>query len=142
MAEKGPNLWKDCFPTLLLSNYRQVQELLYFPADIDIVSIGKMTSKRRNYYGPNFLLSDRIFRRSGRKSLPRVGSTVCCVSQSLSWAEPVSRNYLLLSIGTSVNMGPNRPVNSTGGGGGMDQITIKTPNPKCRLYRCLLEFIY
>jgi hypothetical protein len=23
----------------------------------------------------------------------------------------------------------------------MDQITIKTPNPKCRLYWCLIEFI-
>ncbi len=23
----------------------------------------------------------------------------------------------------------------------MDQISIKTPNPKCRLYRCLLEFV-
>jgi hypothetical protein len=26
-------------------------------------------------------------------------------------------------------------------GAGMDQITIKTPNPKCRLYWCLIEFI-
>ncbi len=25
---------------------------------------------------------------------------------------------------------------------GMDQISIKTPNPKCRLYWCLIEFIY
>jgi hypothetical protein len=23
----------------------------------------------------------------------------------------------------------------------MDEITIKTPNPKCRLYCCLIEFI-
>ncbi len=26
-------------------------------------------------------------------------------------------------------------------GGPMDEITIKTPNPKCRLYWCLIEFI-
>jgi hypothetical protein len=35
------------------------------------------------------------------------------------------------------------PARNGGWGGGiiMDQITIKTPNPKCRLYLCLIEFI-
>jgi len=28
-----------------------------------------------------------------------------------------------------------------GNASGNDQITIKTPNPKCRLYWCLIEFI-
>ncbi len=28
-----------------------------------------------------------------------------------------------------------------GGGGFMDPITMKTPNPKCRCYWCLIEYI-
>jgi hypothetical protein len=54
MAEKGPNFREVCFPILLLSNYSQVQELLYFPANIDIVSIGKIFQKGKLTRGGKF----------------------------------------------------------------------------------------
>jgi len=42
-----------------------------------------------------------------------------------------NQNYLLLLLNRRIYVPPT-----------MDQITIKTPNPKCRLYWCVIEFIY
>ncbi len=38
--------------------------------------------KSEKYWGPNYFLSGRIFRRTGRKVLPRVGHTVVCNSNT------------------------------------------------------------
>ncbi len=80
----------------------------------------------------------------------------------LKWSREIAKLFLLSSqLGPPTNSPAGECVpplasgiqgdrrGSPGGGGGpnvdegqtMDQITLKTPNPKCRLYWCLVEFM-
>ncbi len=64
-------------------------------------------------------------------SLSHIPATVLVSRNGTThWAEESGTAWEWTATRTAALTGP-----------GIDQITIKTPNPKCRLYRCLIEFI-
>ncbi len=73
---------------------------------------------------PNINYHDQL------QDFSRVSVWPCCSRQGRSPAPQALRSAQISRLALHKNI----PI--------MDQISIKTPNPKCRLYWCLIEFVY
>jgi hypothetical protein len=61
-TERRPNFNKNCLPPLLLSNYREVQEILLFTHRRIVIFLGSTSFKKLTFLGDRiFFLSGRIF---------------------------------------------------------------------------------